>query len=217
MVHAILFDLDNTLADRSFAHRRYCEEFARRFLSDWPERQQRRAIGEMVDHDDFGYSDRIRYCEWLASRFPRTGLSGDAIWKDYRALLPGLFRPTPSVDELIERLESRFVLAVVTNGSSAGQRAKLARTRLAGRFQHVIISGECGFEKPSPKIFHRALAAAGCEAGDAMFVGDDPVRDVQGAAAVGMTTCWVSGGRDFPGQLRPPDRIITSLREWEGP
>jgi ABC-type transport system substrate-binding protein len=41
-------------------------------------------------------------------------------------------------------------------------------------------------QKPDPRIFTQALAEIGYGAADTWFVGDDPLNDVLGAAAVGL-------------------------------
>ncbi len=46
-----------------------------------------------------------------------------------------------------------------------------------------------------------------------MFVGDNPVSDIDGARRFGMRTAWVQRGRQFPSDLEPPDRIIDNINE----
>ncbi|MHC4471421.1 MAG: HAD-IA family hydrolase [Planctomycetota bacterium] len=50
----------------------------------------------------------------------------------------------------------------------------------------VVVSYRVGVEKPEPLIFEVALAEAGAVASRALMVGDDPLADYVGAAAVGM-------------------------------
>ena len=57
--------------------------------------------------------------------------------------------------------------------------------------------------KPSPDFFHAALASTGCEAGEAVMVGDDVEADVAGALAAGIgagllvrTGKYVAGAED---------------------
>jgi HAD superfamily hydrolase (TIGR01549 family) len=67
-------------------------------------------------------------------------------------------------------------------------RRELAELGVAQRVDAIVLSEEVGARKPDPAIFERALAELGVEAEAALFVGDRLVDDVQGAAAVGMTT-----------------------------
>ena len=62
-----------------------------------------------------------------------------------------------------------------------------------------------------------ALGLASPEA--VLFVGDNPVTDIDGARAFGMRTAWVTRGRQFPAELHPPDIAIervTDLRDLLG-
>jgi putative hydrolase of the HAD superfamily len=56
-----------------------------------------------------------------------------------------------------------------------------------------MISEAVGVKKPDARIFAQALAAVGCRASQAWFVGDHPVNDVLGAAAVGLRPIWLTG------------------------
>ena len=44
-----------------------------------------------------------------------------------------------------------MALAMITNGASATQRAKIERFHLAPYFDHILIEGELGFGKPEPR------------------------------------------------------------------
>lgn len=50
----------------------------------------------------------------------------------------------------------------------------------------TITSAEAGSRKPDPKIFEQALELAGCDASDALHVGDTAEEDVVGARAAGI-------------------------------
>ena len=62
----------------------------------------------------------------------------------------------------------------------------LEAVRLAPLLDSVTTSEAVGVGKPNPKIFHAALAAAGCAPEESILVGDSRTRDVAGAKAVGM-------------------------------
>lgn len=212
---AVLMDLDNTLIDRSAAHLRYCRQFAERHLADWPPSDKHQAVREMVERDHFGYTPRDDYFQWMADRFGRGTLGPEELWQDYQSRLPLSFSVNQAVCDLLGRLSRWYRLAIVSNGSSRNQRSKLARTGLAGLCSQVVISGEVGLEKPHPAIFQLALSSLGCEAGDALFVGDDPHGDIAGAAQVGMQTCWIRLGRSDGELSVPPTFQIETILELE--
>ena len=59
---------------------------------------------------------------------------------------------------------------------------------LADKLDVLVYSEEVGRRKPDPEIFLHACRRLEVEAVATMYVGDNLVTDVQGAAAVGMTT-----------------------------
>ena len=46
-----------------------------------------------------------------------------------------------------------------------------------------------------------------------MFVGDNPVADIDGAQRFGMMTAWIRRGRQYPSDLQPPDFTIDHVLE----
>ncbi|MEH6550489.1 MAG: HAD family phosphatase [Pseudomonadales bacterium] len=59
-------------------------------------------------------------------------------------------------------------------------------------FDFVVDSSEVGMRKPNPDIFHHALALAGVDAGEAIFL-DDFLGNVQAAQALDITAIHVDG------------------------
>ena len=98
-----------------------------------------------------------------------------------------------------------LLLALLTNGDSAGQRDKIRRFGLSVYFQAILIEGETGYGKPGPRAFQAALEALGAVAGEACMVGDNLTWDIAGAQAVGIATIWV----DRAGTGVPPDAPAT--------
>ena len=76
-------------------------------------------------------------------------------------------------------------VGIVSN--SEGHLAELfERLGLSRYFEHVVDSALEGVRKPDPEIFRRALARFGVEARVALYAGDIPQVDVDGARAAGM-------------------------------
>ena len=78
--------------------------------------------------------------------------------------------------------------------------------------QHVVYSGEAGFEKPHPGIFESALARLGCEPEEVLHVGNDRRRDVVGALAVGMRAVHLERGGG--GELSDLNQLEASGELW---
>lgn len=101
-------------------------------------------------------------------------------------------RPYPEVRAVLERLRSRFVLGVVSNGNSYP-----AACGLEGLFSFEVFSQDCGFEKPDSRIFERAIQEARFRGDEIIHVGDSLRDDVEGAQSAGLSSIWLRrGARD---------------------
>ena len=84
-------------------------------------------------------------------------------------------------------------VAILTNGLPATQRAKVEALGLEPRVDAVLYAEEhAPGGKPSRAAFDAALDAVGVPASRAVFIGDDLVRDIQGAHAAGLFTVRVA-------------------------
>ena len=120
----------------------------------------------------------------------------------------------PEVDAVLRELQSRYRLAVVTNGTPDLQREKLEGVGLVPYFTIVTVSGEVGSGKPDPRIFAHTLARLGVPPTQAVMVGNDLTRDIGGARQAGIAGIWVNRiGAAYVAGDTAPDAEITSLLE----
>ena len=87
----------------------------------------------------------------------------------------------PETESVLEHWSARLPLALVTNGASRLQRAKLAMTDLEAYSTAVIVSEDVGVGKPDPAPFRAALDVLQLTPGDVVMVGNDVDRDIAGA------------------------------------
>jgi len=81
-------------------------------------------------------------------------------------------------------------------------------------FGCMIDSNRIGVVKPDPRIFTAALDRLGVTAREAVFVGDNVYRDMEGARNVGMPHVLLAGGSpSSPAPCCPGDPVIRSLTE----
>jgi putative hydrolase of the HAD superfamily len=73
----------------------------------------------------------------------------------------------------------------------------------------VLTSARLGVEKPHPEAYAAAIAAAGCEPGEILFVGDTYEADVAGPERAGMQALLVR--RPHPGARRYADDLTGVL------
>lgn len=158
------------------------------FVDCWKQAPARPAIDGPREDDDKGWwrdlvnevidrvasrtkdLDRDAFFEVAYSHFAEAG-----VWELY-----------PDVIQVLEALRPRFDLAVVSNFDGR-LRMILEHLGVSKYFSHVFLSSELGADKPDPSIYHRALKLSGTAPSETVHVGDDPMRDWQGAEAAGLS------------------------------
>lgn len=123
------------------------------------------------------------------------------------------YRLFPDATPTLQLLrKSGFTVGLISNFEEWLE-GMLIHFEVAPLFDLMVISGKEGIEKPDPQIFERALERTGTKAQDAVYVGDQPIIDIEAAESIGMTGVLIDRrGRypDFPGTR------IESLEELSG-
>ncbi|MDE2900855.1 MAG: HAD family hydrolase [Chloroflexota bacterium] len=217
-ITAVLFDLDNTLFDREAAFRRVAEDFYAEFLASSASVGREEAVALMVEWDEDGYSNRREFREAVLAEWPEAGLDIDALSAWYRVAMDRRSAPDASVNDFLGDINrAGLPWGIVTNGNGPNQRNKCRLAGLEELAGFIIASEEQGYAKPDPRIYGDAMAVLGLASPEGvLFVGDNPVTDIDGAARFGMRTAWVSRGRAFPAELRAPDHVIERVTELRG-
>ena len=158
------------------------------FHAAWKKMLQRAAIVGPRENDDKGWwrelvdlvldqvapslseLDRDNFFEIAYEHFAEAG-----VWELY-----------PEVPCVLEELEPRFQLAVISNFDGR-LRLILDHLGIAKFFTHVLISSELGADKPDPEIFRRALKLIDLKPSEVLHVGDDPERDWEAASTAGWS------------------------------
>jgi HAD superfamily hydrolase (TIGR01662 family) len=113
--------------------------------------------------------------------------------------------PYEGVREGLTHLSALVPVGIVTDGDPRIQRAKLHALDL--RVKLFVCSDEMSheFRKPHVFPFKRAAVVLRVRASDCVFVGDDPGRDIAGAADAGMRTVRVGTGAyaNVPDEVAP--------------
>lgn len=124
----------------------------------------------------------------------------------------------PETEAFLKALRAQGAhLALLTNGVPDLQREKLVGAGLQEAFDLVLVSGEIGLGKPDPRPFRMALCAFGVGPEEAVMVGDNPERDIQGALRAGVRAVWVDRGhRPFDPRFPPHQRVENLLEALSG-
>ena len=158
----------------------------------------------MVEWDGDGYTNR----EWMRSQWlkqwPDTGLDMHSLETWYRSAMVRNIQPDSEIIDYLTSLNRhQMPWGIVTNGPLT-QRDKCKSAGLAQIAPFIIVSDEVGYYKPDPRIFRDALNATGLtNPENVIFVGDNPVADIDGAKRFGMMAAWLHMDRKYPPELTP--------------
>ncbi len=99
--------------------------------------------------------------------------------------------PYEDVIEVLKILRERSVLlGIITAGVSVKQAEKIYRLGLHELVdaRHIHITDSIGIAKTNPKIFLRACRIAAVEPSEVIYIGDNPIVDVDVPQSIGMRT-----------------------------
>lgn len=128
------------------------------------------------------------------------------------ALAEGLhYRVFDDVEPALDELAAAGCRLAVVSNWDASLPEVLAQVGLLERLSAVSVSAVAGARKPDAEVFHRALDRLGVAPGDAVHVGDDPVRDCVGAANAGLRAVLLVRGAEAPDVPCPTIVTLTAL------
>ncbi|MDD2436823.1 MAG: YjjG family noncanonical pyrimidine nucleotidase [Massilibacteroides sp.] len=99
-------------------------------------------------------------------------------------------RLVPGAVELLDYLQSRYRLYILSNGFREVQEKKLENSGLAGYFRRMILSEDAGIQKPHKGIFDYALINTNSRRKETLMIGDSWEADICGAYQSGLDQLW---------------------------
>lgn len=133
----------------------------------------------------------------------------DKLSEDYIAYLPKHNHLFDNAVQVLEYLDKKYKLHIITNGFEEIQLKKLANSQINHFFKSVITSEAAGVKKPHSKIFKLALSRADATAASSVMIGDTYEADIVGAERVGMhTICFNYHNLKLPKTNIEIDRLI---------
>ncbi len=149
-----------------------------------------RAVSHVMDRCGISYGqDEVR---WLVSQIEK-------------------LKPFPDVLVALERLRSRYGLAILSNGDR--DMLETAKPHIGFDFDHVISVQEAGYFKPHWKTYATAAEIMGVDRSSILFVANHAF-DCIGAKSFGMRTAFVDRRkRPFGETPHQPDIIVADFEE----
>ena len=106
--------------------------------------------------------------------------------EDYITHLPNSNHLLDGAIEVLEYLQPKYELHIITNGFHFVQDKKLKNSNIEHFFKSVTNSEMAGVKKPHPTIFEFALSLANATKEESIMIGDSWEADIEGAVDFGM-------------------------------
>jgi putative hydrolase of the HAD superfamily len=133
-------------------------------------------------------SEREMWTQWMLPDFPAEKIAPlssklTRLWRD----CDGRRVPRENSTKVVIELSRRgYLLGIIANTITETEIPDyLVAEGLTGYFKTVILSSKLGIRKPNPEIYWEAARRIGVEPAKCIYVGDNPVRDVEGTRAAG--------------------------------
>lgn len=214
-IHAIIFDLDNTLVNRKQAFEVYSEKLVDKFLNEMNQAERRKTIEFIRVEDRDGYrSKRELYQELKEKLSWKRETSVDELIEFWFSEFSNCTVLMENAVDVLESIKDRgYKLGLITNGSIHSQNAKIDKVGIREYFDCIVVSDEVGIKKPDARIFQMVVNDLGVSATNTWYVGDHPVNDYKGARDAGLNAIWFEGFQEWGLSEEKPEFSIKRLNE----
>jgi len=167
-------------------------------------------------------SEMELWLQYLLPDYPAERIAPNAarltrLWRDHDGRRVARADAVETIKELCAR---GYTLGIIANTVTETEIPDwMAADGVAQCFKTTILSSKVRIRKPNPEIYHLACRCIGTPEANCAYVGDNPVRDVEGTQAAGFgmmiridepdtLNTEHATGREFT-----PDHVITALSE----
>ncbi|GGD55802.1 HAD family hydrolase [Paenibacillus nasutitermitis] len=214
---AVIFDLDNTLLNRTATFRRFSEKLMDHYFPDLSPADREIRIEFIRTADQDGYKNKpVLFAELAAHElFPwNPAPQSQELLAFYEREYVNSSVLMESAVELLTHCRRNYKLGLITNGQTRIQYGKMDLLAIRDHFDHISVSEEAGVKKPDRRIYELSLSKLGVRPEEAVYIGDHPVNDIEGAAAAGMHTLWMRQNQPWAEHITAkPLASVGTLRE----
>ncbi|MCH7338244.1 HAD family hydrolase [Acinetobacter higginsii] len=187
---AVIFDLDQTLLDRTTSLIKFLT-WQVNFFQLVPADDREKFIQCFLELDDNGKVWKDRVYENLIHEFSIQHHSKEILLSSYINDFNKFSCCFEHVKNIIIQLKQQgYLIGLISNGRTPFQEHNFYALGLTEYFSSMIVSEAVGLRKPDPAIFLLSCQQLGVHPKDCIFVGDNELADIQGAKSVGMKTIF---------------------------
>lgn len=197
MIKAVIFDLDNTLIDFMKFKEVCCSEAINAMIDAGLNIPKKKGMEILYDlYSKFGMEDHTVFQKFLTKTMGKVDYRKLAYAINaYRMARIGVLTPFPGTKRtLIKLKEKGLKLAVVSDAPKLKAWIRLSAMKIDDFFDAVVGLEDTGRAKPSRLPFRAVLKELKVKPSSCLMVGDMPSKDIKGAHALGIKTCFAKYG-----------------------
>ena len=215
MIRAVIFDLDNTLIDFLKMKRIAVDEAIDAMIDAGLSLPKKKALDILYDvYKEKGFEDPKIFQKFLKK------VTGKVDHKKlayaivaYRQARVGFLHPYPGTKRTLIRLKEKGLkLGIVSDAPKLKAWIRLVNMKIDDFFDVVVGLEDTGRLKPSRLPFRAALKELKVKPSECLMVGDRPARDMKGAKALGIKTCFAAYGYEGKTKVKT-DFVIEDISE----
>ena len=228
-IRAVIFDYYNTLIDiKTDEDKSEVFRFLSLYLQYYGLHMNEQTLKAALDHE------KKRYLKTKDEAYPEVDLEvvfsnilekeginnpfgAESCCKLFRLLSRERFQLFPdSIPVLKEIKRSGYAMAVVSDAQKVFCLEEGEMLGLNQYFDHIVLSTQFGFRKPDRRLFAIACDLLDVAPDRAVYIGDDPKKDIKGAQQAGMSAILVNRNSQSLETEIEPDCCANSLWDaWE--
>ena len=223
-IEAVIFDLYGTLIDIwtdendlsvYYALCKFLRYYGVSFKpEDLAARYQESAAAHLLDHPGpYGEIDVFMVFEDILMEGLRKSPERSLVIclaRLFRSLSTYRLELYPDALPALQGLSADYRLGLVSDAQWVFSEAEIRFLGLDRYFETMVLSSRYFVRKPAPQIYSHALRALSLQPSQALYVGNDPLRDVPGPQAIGMPVAIIHR-EGPPPQTKLP--VLNNLQE----
>lgn len=192
MIKAILLDVDNTLVDFEGMKEKAVEAAVHAMIDTGLKMSFKEAYEKLTA---IYWEEGIESNTWLSVFLSKYDIIDEikiaAATNAYRRIKQAYLEPYPTVlPTLVKLIKNGIKLGIISDAPKLKVLKRIDNLKLLPFFDSIITEAN----KPSKEGFEKALKELNAKAEETLMIGDWPEKDLVGAKAVGIKTCYAEYG-----------------------
>ena len=228
-IRAVIFDYYNTLIDiKTDEDKSEVFRFLSLYLQYYGLHMNEQTLKAALDHEkkrylktkDEAYPEvdlEVVFSNILEKEGIRNPFGAESCCKLFRLLSRERFQLFPdSIPVLKEIKRSGYAMAVVSDAQKVFCLEEGEMLGLNQYFDHIVLSTQFGFRKPDRRLFAIACDLLDVAPDRAVYIGDDPRKDVGGAKKAGLSAILVNRNQmNLEAEIKPDFSTDNLWEAWD--